>query len=169
MRFITSHPEEYPLLLAKKWAHFFATDYWLALSVDPIPNSKGYPNAATLFSRINPWITWGIQLPFMIVLLAGTFGLLIPEARDKRLAFIMKAVPLYWLAAHLIYFANARHRFPIVPLLMLGAAYGWQMRREGWRGWPSWRSALLVVLITVFVAGWIAEYATLRMKTLPLP
>lgn len=167
--YVTSHPGQYPLLLAKKWAHLLASDYWLALPVDPIPKAKEYPNAATLFSRIDPRLLWGIQVPFMIVLVFGTFGLVCSRGANRKLIFIIRALLLSWIAVHMVFFAVARHRFPVVPFLMLAAALSWHSWREQWTSCSTKQRALVLIMAAAFLAGWVAEYATLRMRTMPFP
>jgi 4-amino-4-deoxy-L-arabinose transferase-like glycosyltransferase len=167
--FITAHPGEYSMLLAKKFAHFWSADYWLMMTFHPFPDAKDYPNAATLFSKMNPWLLWSIHLPFILILLAGTFGLVCYAARENKIIFILRSVILYWLAVHLAFYAGARYRFPIVPFFILAAAYAWYLWREGNFHCTKTRKTIIVVLTVLFFSGWIAEYITIRIKTVPYP
>ena len=165
--FITAHPGEYLILLAKKFAHFFSADYWLMTTIQYFPNAKEYPNAASLFSKINPWLFWSIQLPFVLILLAGTFGLVCRGTSEQNITFILWTTILYWLVVHLIFYAGARYRFPIVPFIILAAAYAWYLWRERRYCCTKIRTALFVILIALFLGGWIAEYVTIRTKAVP--
>jgi 4-amino-4-deoxy-L-arabinose transferase-like glycosyltransferase len=169
LRHMAEHTGAYPVLLAKKWAHFLAADYWLALSIDPIPGARQYPNAATLFSRIDPWLLALVQVPFMLVLVAGMWGLVCWKDPVNPTLTFSRAIILSWLGIHLLFFAVARHRFPIVPFLMLGAAYLWMERHDLWARCSRSQKVVAAALTLVILAGWAAEAFTLRAGVLPYP
>jgi hypothetical protein len=109
-----------------------------------------------------------LHLPYVAVILFGTFGLACPAGKDEKKFFFLRALLLYWLAVHLVFYADARYRFPIVPIFILAAAYGWCILREKTFQRTKTRLLVLTLLCLLYVAGWLGEIITLRSKAITL-
>ena len=162
--FIREHPLEYGMLLVKKWAHFFSVDYWLLLSMHFQPDFRSVPNAGTLFSRFPLTDLLAIHAPFAAVLLLATFGLCF-RAGDKAKGLLYLVAPCaYWLLVHLAFFGSARYRFPVVPLFMIGGAYGADILLRKTYIRTRLRDAVFCFFALLFVAGWTAERVIIRRQ-----
>ncbi len=162
--FIREHPLEYGMLLVKKWAHFFSVDYWLLLSMHFQPDFRSVPNAGTLFSRFPLADLLAIHAPFAAVLLLATFGLCF-RAGDKAKGLLYLVAPCaYWLLVHLAFFGSARYRFPVVPLFMIGGAYGADILVRKTYIRTRLRDAVFCFFALLFVAGWTAERVIIRRQ-----
>ena len=164
LEFITSHSSEFAILLGKKFAHFFAADYWLMTTIEYKPVWRSYPNAATVFAELSGWNIAIIHLPFMATLLLGLFGLIFHKGDDSRALFLFAGLILLWLFVHLFFYAGARYRFPIVPLFILTSAFGFHLIRTKTFLLSKLRLTTFVCLAGLFISGWAAELWTIQSK-----
>jgi 4-amino-4-deoxy-L-arabinose transferase-like glycosyltransferase len=107
-------------------------------------------------SRVLRWI----PLSFAIVLSLAIMGLALawkgaPETRDRRTgmsgAWLVVAVVIVWFASHLPIAVTARYRVPVIPFLIVFAAFflRWlaaSLRARRFRSAAPWVIALAVVL-----------------------
>ena len=162
--FISTHPLESIIIEGKKLAHFFAADYWLLMTMEYKPEWAFAPNAAAVFARLSIADVIILHVPYVVVLFLGTFGLVCPARKDEKSFFFLRAVLLYWLAVHLIFYADARYQFPIVPIFILAAAYGWYILREKTFQRSKMRLLVFTILCLLYCGGWFEEIITLRSK-----
>ena len=168
VEFIRTHPLESVIIEGKKFAHFFAADYWLLMTMESKSEWASAQNAAAVFARLSIVDIVILHLPYAAVLLLGTFGLICSARKDEKIFFFLRALLLYWLAVHLVFYADARYRFPIVPIFILAAAYGWYILREKTFQRTKMRLLVLTLLCLLYVAGWLGEIITLRSKAITL-
>ena len=97
---------------------------------------------------------WGVAFPFGLISPLALLGLMV-HIRRQGLTLPVLFVLGYSLAV-ISFFVAARYRLPIVPLLVLFAAYGGSWLYARWRQQPGrqalWPTALLAVL--VLLANW---------------
>jgi 4-amino-4-deoxy-L-arabinose transferase-like glycosyltransferase len=164
LEFIRAHPPEYGMILVKKWAHFFSVDYWLLLSMRYQPDFRSAPNAGTVFSRFSLADVLAIHAPFAAVLLLATFGLCFRPGDEGKGLFFLFAPCAYWLLVHLAFFGSARYRFPVVPLFMIGGAYGADILLRKAYIRTRLRDAVFCFFALLFAAGWTAERVVIRRQ-----
>ena len=164
MAFIRDNPGEYAVILAKKWAHFFSVDYWLLLSRGAPPESSPAAKAGVLFARIPTGELLTVHVPFAAVLLAAMFGLCCARREESWQALFLIAPCAYWIIVHLVFFAVARYRVPIVPLFMIAAAYAADMIQKKSFVGTRMRIAMFFMFALVFAAGWTAERVMIRRE-----
>ncbi len=164
VEFIRTHPLEFVIIEGKKFAHFFAVDYWLLTTMEYKPEWAAAQNAATVFTRLSITNIIILHVPYIAVILLGTFGMVCPAGKDEKNLFFLRLLLLYWLAVHLVIYADARYRFPIVPIFILAAAYGWCILRENTFQRSKIRLLVLASLCIIYIGGWCGEIFTLRSK-----
>jgi 4-amino-4-deoxy-L-arabinose transferase-like glycosyltransferase len=164
LRFIRNHPVEYMVTLAKKWAHFFSVDYWLLLSMHYQPDFRSAPNAGVVFSRFPLPDLLALQVPFAAVLLLATFGLCCHAGDDRKGILFLFAPCAYWILVHLAFYAAARYRFPVVPLFMIGGAYGTDILLRKAYIRTRLHTAAFWLFTLLFAAGWTAERVIVRRE-----
>lgn len=167
VEFIVSKPLEFTVLLGKKFAHFFAADYWLMTTIEYNPLWKNYPNAATVFSELSMWNILVIHLPFMAVLLLCTVGLIFHKLDDSRPILFFCSLVVTWLMVHLVFYAGARYRFPVVPFFIITAAYGFHLIRARTLRLSKLRTGACALITLIFITGWIVEFCTIQKKKTP--
>jgi len=168
IEFMGADPVQYFILLGKKFAHFFGTDYWLVLNLEYKPLWAYYPNAATIYSELSIWSISLTHGPFIAILLLGIFGLSFSKDGTLQARFLFASFIVLWLAVHLVFYAGARYRFPIVPFFFLAGAMGIQTIRTRSVVFSKLRVALFILFSTALVGGWVAERWTIysrRMDT----
>ncbi|MGA7159896.1 MAG: glycosyltransferase family 39 protein [Bacteroidota bacterium] len=162
--FIATHPFELVVLEGKKVAHFFAADYWLLMVMDYKPEWASLQRASAIYSQFSPADVIVLHLPYVVVILVGTFGLVCPAGKDEKKFFFLRSLLLFWLTMHLIFYAGARYRFPVVPIFILAAAYAWYVVRENSFQRTKLRLLLFAFLCLLYFAGWLGEYFMVRSK-----
>ena len=168
--FIRTHPLEAAVIEGKKFAHFFAADYWLLVTMEYRPEWASAKNAATVFSSLSMLDILVLHLPYAAVLFLGTFGLICSAGKDEGNSFFLRSLLLYWLAVHLVFYADARYRFPVMPIVILAAAYGGSILHEKTFQRTKIRLLAFTFFCLLYVTGWIGEISTLRSKaTAPKP
>jgi 4-amino-4-deoxy-L-arabinose transferase-like glycosyltransferase len=164
IEFIRDHPLEYGMTLAKKWAHFFSVDYWLLLAMQYQPDFKSAPNPGVVYSKFSMASVLAIHLPFAAVLLLATFGFVCHAPQDVRKVLFLLSPCVYWLMVHLVFFGDARFRFPIVSILMIIAAYGVDLILRKEYVWTRTRAVVVSFLVMLFIGGWTAERILIHRK-----
>jgi 4-amino-4-deoxy-L-arabinose transferase-like glycosyltransferase len=164
IEFIRDHPLEYAMLIPKKWAHFFSVDYWLLLAMHYQPDFHTAPNAATVFSRFPLRDVLALQIPFAAVILLAAFGISCHARGDSQSVAFLMAPCAYWILVHLVFYAAARYRFPVVPLFMIGGAYGVDIIMRKSYVMSRGRIAAFSLLALLFVAGWTAERVIIQKE-----
>lgn len=165
LEFIVKHPLAYGVLLGKKFVRFFSPDYWLMMTMQYNPAWVSTPNAATIFAQLSATILFILHIPYVGVLFLGTFGLVCDARQDRGKIFVLRSLVLYWLLIHLIFFADARYRFPIMPVFMLASAYALAIVRANSFQRTKVRVAAFTLCCLLFIGGWIGEYVTIRLKS----
>jgi 4-amino-4-deoxy-L-arabinose transferase-like glycosyltransferase len=165
--FVTTSPINYGIVVAKKFVRFFSVDYWLMMTMQYKPEWASAPNSATIFAQLSPVVLFILHFPYMIVLFLGTFGMICNATGDEKKFLILRSLSLYWLFAHLIFFADARFRFPIMPVVILAGAYGWSVIHAQNFQRTKLRIAAFTILCFIFIFGWVGEYVTIRSKMIP--
>ena len=167
IEFIESKPIEYCMVLGKKFVRFFSADYWLMMTMQYKQEWAHAPNFSTIVAQFSLPVLFVLHVPYVVVLFLGTFGLVCNAAEDNKKLFILRSLLVYWLLIHLITFADARLRFPIMPMAILAASYAWSILRARSFGLTKLRMAVASILFLLFIVGWIGEYVTIRSKIVP--
>lgn len=168
VEFIISHPFEYSKVVAKKFVRFFSPDYWLMMTIEYKPEWAFAPNASTVFSQFSAVDVFLLHLPYVAVLFMGIFGLVCGASGNERAEFIFRLLVLSWLLFHLLIIADARFRFPIMPIYFLSAAYCLETLRAGTLRRSPIRLAAATAICLILAGGWLGEYVVIRTKAVPV-
>jgi len=158
IEFIRRQPSAYAFLMLEKSAHFIAVDYMAQQTFDAVVFRTPDPSKAARYSDVTALSIVLFQLPFVITLLLATLGLICFDMKDRAGALFTGGAVLLWLAVHLAVYAGGRYRFPIVPLLIMGAAYAYELIRERRLTFTPRRLVCVTLLVSFFVMSWCAEY-----------
>ncbi len=162
--YVIHHPFSYPLLLAKKTAHFFSSDYSLMIFLQYNPEWSHYPRAALIYGKLSIPLWILLHFPYVVVVFFGILGLVCPANGQIRSAWFILFVTLSFFIVHLVFFSGARFRMPVMPLFILFAASGWHEWIKGTMRFQGWRRVTSIILFAMMLAIWIAEYVTLQIK-----
>lgn len=115
--FIKENPSKFLVLGAKKFAHFwgfilpFFTCYLYGYFINP---TSGW-----LFMLLAPLTV----LPYAIVLPFAIFGIIFYQKWDRK-ASLLFLLMFYYVVIHSIILSSTRYHLPLVPFLIIFAAYG---------------------------------------------
>ena len=115
--FIRENPSNFLILGAKKFAYFwgfmlpFFTCYLYGFFIHPIPK--------WLFMVSAPLTV----LPYAIVLPFAIFGIIFYQKWDKKASLLLLLI-FYYVLLHSVVIASTRYHLPLVPFLIIFAAYG---------------------------------------------
>jgi 4-amino-4-deoxy-L-arabinose transferase-like glycosyltransferase len=115
--FIRKNPSEFLILGAKKFAHFwgfllpFFNCYLYDYFIHPIPS--------WLFMVLAPLTV----LPYALVLPLAIFGIIFYQKWDKKASLLLLLI-FYYVILHSVVIASTRYHMPVVPFLIIFAAYG---------------------------------------------
>lgn len=147
LEYMQDTPLDYMGLLAAKTAQF-----WRGHEIERNQEMYYWRNYSSVLAG-TLW-QWGVAFPFGLISPLALLGLMV-HIRRQGLALPVLFVLGYSLAV-ISFFVAARYRLPIVPLLVLFAAYGGSWLYARWRQQPGrqalWPTALLAVL--VLLANW---------------
>ncbi|HTR98516.1 MAG TPA: glycosyltransferase family 39 protein [Bacteroidota bacterium] len=164
LEYVRDHPLLVLETLPKKWAHFFAVDYWLLMSMQYQPDFRKVANAGIVFGRFSWFNILLTHLPFAAVLLLCALGAITrPPGEGGSVLYLLSPVA-YWLLVHMVFYAGARYRFPIDSLLMVGAAHGTLLVLRRKCLWTRARRLAFAALTVLFLSGWIAERVMINVR-----
>lgn len=115
--FIKENPSKFLVLGAKKFAYFwgfilpFFSCYLYGYFIHPIPN--------WLFMLLAPLTV----LPYAVVLPLAIFGIVFYQKCDKK-SVLLFLLMFYYVLIHCIILSSTRYHLPLVPFLIIFAAYG---------------------------------------------
>ncbi len=138
---IRGDPAAWLRLIGRKFLIF-----WNGAEVPDLPNVYFYAQASPVLRLL--------FLPFAVIAPLGACGLIVlgRSGRNRSIVFVFVVAGL---VSVLLFFVNARYRLPLVPILMLAAAYfiGWtakEISRRRWRPvlWMAALAAAFLVLVS---------------------
>ena len=141
LEYMQNAPLDYMGLLAAKTAQF-----WRGDEIERNQEMYYWRKYSSVLA-VALW-KWGVAFPFGLVSPFALLGLIV-YIRRRGIALPVLFVLGYSFAV-ISFFVAARYRLPIVPLLILFAAYGGSWLYARWRRqvlWPTVCLALLVVLV----------------------
>ncbi len=137
LNFIKENPGQFTWLIYRKFVMFW--------NFYERPDNLNFYFMKTLASSLNYGITYGVLAPL------GILGLFL-SLRDWRKNSLLYIFLLVYLASMLLVFNFARFRIPIVPVIMLWAAFAlvWLYERAKVRDWKK-AGAAIAVLVLLFI------------------
>lgn len=118
--FIMAEPMKAALLTGKKIAFLWSSQhYLLMLSQDGIDPDIPF---RTQVKRLSPFSLIVLNLPFLLMIVAGIAGFFFFPAEHASFRRLIIALVLVWTALHSVYFGVARFSYPLYPLFALTAS-----------------------------------------------
>lgn len=133
--FIKSHPGAFIALLGRKFTIFFDQ-----LEIADVIHPAFFRRVAPILKI--PFPVFGVIAPFALL------GLLLAAKRWRNLLLIYLFIAGYILST-ILYFVNSRYRLPLVPFLLIFAAWAilWGVQRARRKQWKPLVPALVVLAL----------------------
>lgn len=141
-RWIAENPGAALALTFRKLGYFWS--HW------EVSNNQDIQFVFTKYATIARWL----PVRFWLVAPLGVLGLVLCLRRARELFPLWSFVPVY-LVSVVVFFVSARYRIPVVPVLILLAAYAvvWIAQRLAARQWWSLLAAALPVALMGIVVS----------------
>ncbi len=152
IEYALKNPHRFIITGFKKIGYLFSSERMILLYF-----TKDEARARTsseVYKNINPLISALVNIPYFIIMLIGTWGLLI---KSKKMFFIYGQI-LFWLFTFFIFVALSRYHYVLIPFFILGTvkfSYGWR-RNIRLLTIPSIITAIIFNLF--LIAVWTIEF-----------
>ncbi|MEO8666114.1 MAG: hypothetical protein ABI462_11530 [Ignavibacteria bacterium] len=124
--FILENPVKFLTLGIKKTAYLFSSERMIVLYfTDSVPGET----STQVYKAVNPLILLLINVPYFIIMLLGTWGLLL--LKQKR--FFIFGFILMWLITIFIFVGLARYHYVLIPFFILGTVNFFIQRKKFWK------------------------------------
>jgi hypothetical protein len=156
--YILDEPGRFIINGAKKIGHLLSSEGGLlvwSFHDDPETASIRY---AEKYAAIPLGLILLLNVPSMLIVLLGIPGFF--SFPKGRLWWLILIVFLTWIATHAITFGGSRFHFPLMPFLIISAAFFLSNAREAWRNLSFPSKAFAGVSLLLCLAVWIYEAIT---------
>lgn len=144
LKYIRESPLGWLRLLGKKLLLF-----WQAAELDPNNDILFYRTCSRLFGVLyQP--SWWIIIPFGVVGPLALVGMLLLPTKEANVRLLLLFM-LSSMFALVLYHVRARYRLPVVPVLIIFAAWAVQRFWEGFKG--GWRRREKAVFVSALLAA----------------
>lgn len=155
LRYILSHPEKFIMNAGRKLAHLVSSEGGLlvwSFYGDPESSAIRYGEK---YSTIPAGLTLLVNLPYMLILLAGIPGFL--SFPRGRLWWLVLFLLLTWIITHTVTFGGSRFHFPLMPFIAVCAAWFLFNVKELWNNLPYRLKIISAASIFFCIAVWLYE------------
>lgn len=148
--FIINNPVEFIKLGIKKIAYLFSSERMIILYfVESVPGET----STQVYKGVNPLILAFVNIPYFLVMLAGTWGLL--AWREKN--FFIYGFILVWMITIFIFVGLARYHYVLIPFFVIGTVNFLAERKTLFEN-LSITKKILGIGFSIFLIGiWISE------------
>ncbi len=165
VQFLLSHPLQEIKLTALKFFHFFEPDFGLLTALFPEQIPSAGARAADVYRNI-PVIPLAIVHGTAVaVILSALWSLLVMTEPERQAAAPLTTIVAGWIVFHLLYFAVARYRVPIMPFIIILAAHAVVHRRTVSLSHLHVRHILITAAGALLLGSWL--WIAVRLYVLP--
>lgn len=151
VNFIVNHPVKFLTLGVKKIGYLFSSERMIILY---FMNAEPGQTSTEVYKSANPVILIFINLPYFMIMISGTWGLLL--LKEKR--FFIYGFILIWMITIFIFVALARYHYVLMPFFITGAVNLLVHKKDFFRN-ISLSQKIFGICFTVFlIIIWITEF-----------
>lgn len=149
--YIISHPVKFFTQGIKKIGYLFSSERMILLY---FMDSQPGQTSTDVYKSVNPFILILVNLPYFIIMLMGTWGLLL--FREKR--FFIYGFIFVWLITIFIFVGLARYHFVLIPFFVLGTT-NFILNKHDFLKKLTLPATITGFAFTVFLLGvWTSEF-----------
>jgi 4-amino-4-deoxy-L-arabinose transferase-like glycosyltransferase len=156
LKYAVNNPHKFAILGFKKLGYLFSSERMILLYF--AKNENRARTSSEVYASINPFLIALINIPYFIVMLLGTWGLLM----IKRKRFIVYGMILAWLFIFFIFVALARYHYVLIPFFIMGTVKFIYEYRQGFKGalrsMPVTYKISAAVFNLFLLAVWTSEF-----------
>ena len=157
IEYAVKNPQKYFITGIKKIGYLFSSERMILLY---FAKSEIGETSTQVYKAINPIFIALVNIPYFIIMLFGTWGLLMLE--KKR--FFVYGFILMWCFTFFIFVALARYHYVLIPFFVLGTVNFWIERRNIFNKLTKTKIVVAAAFTLFLLAVWISEFYLLLTK-----
>ncbi|HEY5536745.1 MAG TPA: hypothetical protein VIL99_17655 [Ignavibacteria bacterium] len=157
IEYAAKNPHKYFITGIKKIGYLFSSERMILLYF--AKTEKGQ-NSTEVYRSINPLLIALVNIPYFIIMLIGTWGLL---AFEKKRFFIYGFI-LTWCLTFFIFVALARYHYVLIPFFVLGTVKFLSERKTIFKKLDGFKIASAIVFNVFLLVVWFIEFYLLITK-----
>lgn len=152
------NPHKFLITGVKKLGYLFSSERMALLY---FTEGDGKEKTSTeVYRSINPFYTGLVNLPYMAVMLMGTWGLLML----RRYRFIIYGFVISWMATIFLFVALSRYHYVLIPFFIIGTVQLMYLGKRGFRN-MTLTEKIIAAGFSLFLLGvWASEFYLLLTK-----
>lgn len=152
LKYAINNPHKFLITGVKKLGYLFSSERMILLYFTP---DEGKTRTSTeVYRDINPLLIALVNIPYFIVMLFGTFGIL--SIFEKR--FFIYGFIICWLLVFFLFVALARYHYVLIPFFVLGTTQTLFLRKRIFKEMKSFRLYLAIVFSLFLISVWTIEF-----------
>ena len=157
LEYAVKNPHKFLITGIKKIGYLFSSERMILLY---FAKSEIGETSTQVYKAINPLFIALVNIPYFIIMLFGTWGLL---ALEKKRFFIYGFI-FMWCFTFFVFVALARYHYVLIPFFVLGTVKFWVERKNIFKKLTKAKVTAAVVFTVFLLAVWISEFYLLLTK-----
>ncbi|MGB9696153.1 MAG: hypothetical protein ACP5P3_00285 [Ignavibacteria bacterium] len=155
LKYAINNPHKFFITGIKKLGYLFSSERMILLYFTP---DEGKVRTSTeVYRDINPLFIGFVNIPYFIVMILGTFGIL--SFTEKR--FFIYGFIISWLLVFFLFVALARYHYVLIPFFVLGTTQTLFLRKRLFQEMQPLRIIIAVVFCLFLISVWTIEFYNL--------
>ncbi len=158
LEYAVNNPHKFFITGIKKLGYLFSSERMIILYF-----TKGDDKIKTsteVYRAVNPFISLFINVPYFLIMLLGTWGLLM----FRKKTFFLYGFVMTWVFTIFIFVALARYHYVLIPFFVLGTVKIINERKHIFKELSKIKIALALAFNLFLIAVWASELYLLITK-----
>lgn len=158
LEYAVNNPHKFFITGIKKLGYLFSSERMIILYFTE--GDDKVKTSTEVYRSINPFISLLINVPYFLIMLLGTWGLLM----FRKKAFFLYGFILTWMITIFIFVALARYHYVLIPFFVLGTVKLISERKHLFKELSKIRIAGAIGFSLFLIAVWASELYLLITK-----
>ena len=158
LEYAVNNPHKFLITGIKKIGYLFSSERMIILYFTE--GDDKVKTSTEVYRAINPFVSFLINVPYFLIMLLGTWGLLM----FRKKAFFLYGFILTWMITIFMFVALARYHYVLIPFFVLGTVKLISERKHIFKELSKIRIAGAIGLNLFLIAVWVFELYLLITK-----
>ncbi|MBC8485680.1 MAG: hypothetical protein H8D45_06530 [Bacteroidetes bacterium] len=158
LEYAVNNPHKFFIMGIKKLGYLFSSERMIMLYFTE--GDDKVKTSTEVYRAINPFISLLINVPYLLIMLLGTWGLLM---FSKKSFFLYGFIGI-WMITIFMFVALARYHYVLIPFFVLGTVKLFSERKHLFKELSKIRIAGAIGLNLFLIAVWASELYLLITK-----
>jgi len=164
LSYLATHPLQEIKLICLKSIHFFEPDFGLMQSLFYREEWKTYSRALHIYREFPPLIFVGFHFLTAGIVLLALWSFIFTNDSTLRNITLIKMVIIGWICFHLIFFTVARYRIPMMPAMIILAAYSIESWNTKSYTITTLRKYFFIITSVLLISSWIYIFGIIYVR-----